>query len=582
MTDCMPNSTESPMRTSPGLMYLSPERLLIRRASHNFKPRRSDGSSPGAATFSGKRRRWSINSPASYLNAELIKSRLDLQRLGAFMCDDVVKIDANVAMLGEGIRQLVPEIRISTSTSTLLYTAPSPVISSFHDASPLAVCRDQKLSTPVSLRSAGSSKQDLHPPIPGVVLTSPSTTPTQASSTVKPNSPLDVDDMMGNLRSQVARLKPTIPQDLTHTQAANMSFSISGLSEDEWAFAKDILTQYGARSGFKTPEKVPKARHRRSKSPGMTLTNSAKQGQRTSTSGSAAMSIFTTNGEPCKASRSVSQRVRHASKPAAIPAQKPEAVQQPLSATTSDRQLYPHPIIFDHETTITVADRASQAAKKIQGILKRTKSVRFAAPPSKEDCSSTVLEKSCTASPTLHQPSPSNKAAVDPTQESISACISSAFQSQSIPAEDSTERFDGFSTRPVSYRSILANPSPATTDTPTVQASFTDTPCPAPSRYTFASASLKAAALMPRFSLSPSPTLKLSSASKHPGVRLSDSNKENSSPTAQLTLSATAQSTRKGENAGRCDGNLGTPTGTSSQKLRRSTPLKSIFTRFKP
>ncbi|TFY71543.1 hypothetical protein EVG20_g1465 [Dentipellis fragilis] len=268
-----------------------PQRRLRRRASHN--PTYSHREALVLDTeihvnTNGRVRRWSMSAPASYMNAELIERRLEMQRLEAYMRDDVHRIDVTLAQLGEEMDHLaagnVPEIKVSTSTTTVPVSVASAAMFTRAAApqasvAPLAVRRGQKVPAPLSLKQAKQAEAPevlSYPGIPTAFLGTPKEYSQEVSlataGTSDGGSAMDVGDMIGNLKSQLDSIKPRTPMDLRveeNISPWSPASSAGALSQDDWAFAQDLLAQYGdpmpaalsakmpAKNAAKAPAKTP-------------------------------------------------------------------------------------------------------------------------------------------------------------------------------------------------------------------------------------------------------------------------------------------------------------------------------------
>lgn len=157
----------------------------------------------------------------------------------------------------------LPEIRITTSTCSVSATerssSGSPVSSS--KPSLIALRRGTSPFPPLNLIP---QRQILTPNYSPAIPTAFRGSPESGSPTFNLAGPsevasLGIDDMIGNLHMQLAHLKPLTPTELQHPEVdltPSMSHTPSlcpnspkpslGGSEDEWAFADDLLTKYAA------------------------------------------------------------------------------------------------------------------------------------------------------------------------------------------------------------------------------------------------------------------------------------------------------------------------------------------------
>lgn len=155
----------------------------------------------------------------------------------------------------------LPEIRITTSTCSVSATERSSSGSPGSSRKPslIALRRGTSPLPPLNLLS---QSQIINPNYSPAIPTAFRGSPEAGSPTFNLTGPsevasLGIDDMIGNLHMQLAHLKPSTPTELQHPEVdltPSMSQTPSlcpnsprpslGGSEDEWAFADDLLTKY--------------------------------------------------------------------------------------------------------------------------------------------------------------------------------------------------------------------------------------------------------------------------------------------------------------------------------------------------
>ncbi|KAI0046994.1 hypothetical protein FA95DRAFT_1559552 [Auriscalpium vulgare] len=586
------------------------------------------------ALIKSKPRRWSLSVPASYMGLEIKERNLEIQRLEACLRGDLEAIDTNVAILGQEINTLnVPEIRVSTSTTTVPFSvlsAPStpgaPV--------PLAVRRGQKVPPALALRPARPPEIDSYPGIPTAFLGSPADlSPDISLATGAKATPHDL--MVSRLRSQVADMKPHTPRDeRTHEELAPMTpktptsagamSTKSVKSEDEWAFAKDLMSRYGEEvttktparrarpaartsigSGLQTPaSKPPKARPRASM-PAAVPVSTAKGPRKLSP---AAWDVYapakgkpqTKDSAPPQSSLSRAT-ARAVSTPKSAPRSRRAATTPARSTPTPARHARP-PLPLAPDTPASMQDPVPKRdpvtpcikptppsampalPNKIHGILKRTKSVRFASPPGRGDASEpaevpATLPQTAgkgDEAPSVPKPSPLRESITahdtrPPTPASVTPkprprkSIAGAHPAREArtPAHERRSSY-----QPQRREGEAIAPAPPTTCHP----------CPS-------------APLVPESASTPaSPP----SPAKTPRARKSllffadkGADKENNKPAGspfRLSLATATPRRRKDENAARRDSDATpqeTPGPGGTGRSRLSTPLKSIFGRLR-
>ena len=356
----------------------------------------------------GARSQWSLLASATdrELCLQLGESTVDIHRLGVSLLADMDRIDANVAILNELRHLNVPEIRISTSTCTL------PQSPSSRGGSPspdkpilLATRRGRNLPAPLTLKLAEPPEIDSYPGIPTAFRGSPlDQSPRFSLQCDRSVSPIPVSDMIGNLRSQIANLTLPSPQDPRSFEPPPLPSRSPPLSpEDEWAFAQDLLAQYGALA-MPRPSIVTNLDAAASVDDDQDLQPSSKGRQRSSAPGSltrrpleAQSQTYTRKPSRIDPPQTGGQSKRHseqvlidARRPQSTPATStrvPAPISVPLSPRT-DRHVGPR--VLAPSTPVTPAFMESDPARdaptprKIHGILKRAKSVHFAPPPARD------------------------------------------------------------------------------------------------------------------------------------------------------------------------------------------------------
>ncbi|EIM86888.1 uncharacterized protein STEHIDRAFT_157180 [Stereum hirsutum FP-91666 SS1] len=157
----------------------------------------------------------------------------------------------------------LPEIRITTSAcSVSAIERPSPGSpGSSGKPSLIALRRGSSPLPPLNLvLQSKAPDPDYYPTIPTAFRGSPEAgSPTFNLTGPSEVSSLGIDDMIGNLHMQLAHLKPSTPTELQHSEVdltppmsqtpslcPNSPRPSLGGSEDEWAFADDLLTKYAA------------------------------------------------------------------------------------------------------------------------------------------------------------------------------------------------------------------------------------------------------------------------------------------------------------------------------------------------
>ncbi|KAI0060705.1 hypothetical protein BV25DRAFT_1900931 [Artomyces pyxidatus] len=596
------------------------ERRIQRRASYHPQTQQKtavvlETKANIASHGKGKLRRWSVSVPASYMNAELAERRLELQRLEACMRGDVAQLDANVALLSEEMKSLVPEIKVSTSTATLPFSVLSAP-SSPGNPLPLAVRRGQKVPAALALRRPKPGDIDLYPGIPTAFLGSPTNYSPDFQVAHEFASTIGVGDMVESLRSKVASFKPVTPHDervqeilspLSSNTPLSTASSNSALSEDEWGFAQDLLTKYGDKITSKMPNMPARPSARKSlgsrlekdtpksgkskpplSSPGPPRATVSKDRPK-SIPAARGMTTQRTPRRPMEAKAISGRPVSGRPVPRSLVRPSPTSTpcsQRAKSVTSSNT-----PVLPDRPPLQPVTPMALPAIKpclspskpkKIQGILKHAKSVRFAAPPEKEDVPPSLAQPPATLprtavkvkeAPAARQPSPLRECfAVNELEHAVKDVQFSTDGTTKAHTEGPNSRRQS---HPALSSPRLSGGSPLDANDKAVAPSFhlptghlnatvENTP-PTPSSASDTSSPPK------------SPRTRKSLALLFPD-RDREKDKENKALPFRMSLGATPKH-RRNENAGRRGSDAGTPRGVGSGRL--STPLKSIFGRLR-
>ncbi|OBZ74057.1 hypothetical protein A0H81_06168 [Grifola frondosa] len=162
-----------------------------------------------------------------------------------------LRVPDEVAML----TVVVPTITISNSTAVLPFSLES---SQNLAHVPLAVRRGQKVPTTLLLKTKEPEADvgdDPYPGIPTPFLGSPSSySPTFEFAKSPSTFSMGLDAMCANLMSKCPELRPegpsTPPAEPEGRWATVPCAQYSADSDDEWAFAKELLDQYGASAGL--------------------------------------------------------------------------------------------------------------------------------------------------------------------------------------------------------------------------------------------------------------------------------------------------------------------------------------------
>ena len=353
----IPFNTNSPSATSDDSCLLSASRYsehlklpsrsrpVRRRASNSIPPTCTQDTTPAQVTATvpsvcvlAKPRRWSINVPPSYLNTELLNRQLDFRRLDATIGTCSAKSEA----WNEAPSTPLPSIKVSTSTATFAVSVPGSPETPTPEPEPLAIRRGKKMLTPLTLHTPKHTDEE-YPGIPTAFLGTPSAySPHYQFSSLNARSDtksLAIGDMINTLRSQVASLKPSFPAEAraplldkpppsTNSLSAESSDIIQSIGEDDWAFARELMSRYSGLGQSKTPSKEKRNRRQ---------------------AASARMSLTPETGLPAATQ---SNRARRASVPLAVSAPKirPKSSSAPRTDLIKPR----------NNQTITRQDKASR------------------------------------------------------------------------------------------------------------------------------------------------------------------------------------------------------------------------------
>ncbi|KAI9464443.1 hypothetical protein BJY52DRAFT_1209949 [Lactarius psammicola] len=337
-----------------------------------------------------KPRRWSINIPPSYFNTEFSNHQLEFRRPDATLGTYSAQSEA----WHEAPSPPLPSIKVSTSTATFAVSVPGSPETPTPKPEPLAIRRGRKMLSPLTLHTPKRTDEE-YPGIPTTFLGTPSAySPHYQFSSLNARSDtesLAIGDMINTLRSQTNHLLPT------NSLSAASSDIVPSISEDDWAFAHELMSRYGGLTQSKTPSKEKRSRRQ---------------------AGSTRKSLTPETGSPAVIQ---SSRARRASVPLAIstPKNRPKSSSAPRtdlvkprnSPTTArqgkashsttpnvgNRRHVPRPVsspglssgigspASNSLDTSPSSSKSEFSAKRPLGILKQVKSVRFADMPKKDD-----------------------------------------------------------------------------------------------------------------------------------------------------------------------------------------------------
>jgi len=362
------------------------------------------------ARVRGKPRRWSLSVPPSYISTEFITRRLESQRIEAITGSDSAQSNAAI----DSPSLPLPAIKVSTSTATIAISFPGSPEGPTPAPEPLAIRRGQKMLTPLTLWSPKRADEE-YPGIPTAFLGTPSAYSPhfqfRSSIAQLDAESLPISDMINALRSQAASLKVSTPVEAyprldmppssVNSLSAASSDIVPSISEDDWAFAQDLISRYGDQPEEKRPVR---AKHRQQQAPSVRnsltprtrSTNQTSRVRRASVPPAAA-STPTNRPKSSSAPRTDLAKPRNSS---SIARQRRDSRQ--TTSSTATMKYVPHPnsspspssrplsLIVPGHTKALAPDspsdlRSEFSTKRRPGILKHTKSVRFADMPKPDD-----------------------------------------------------------------------------------------------------------------------------------------------------------------------------------------------------
>jgi hypothetical protein len=351
----------------------------------------------------GRPRRWSLSVPPSYLGTEIITRRLESQRIDAITGAESTQSNAS----NDDPSLPLPAIKVSTSTATIAISFPGSPERPTPTPEPLAIRRGQKMLAPLKVHSAQLVAEE-YPGIPTAFLGTPSAYSPHfhfTSSIAQVNAKsIPIGDMISALRSQAASLKVSSPVedcapllDIPPSSANSLSASSSdiapNISEDDWAFAQDLMSRYGDRAQDTSQNKakhlqqqVPSARKSHVPRPRSATTSRVQRA-----SVPAASSTPNNRSKSSSAPRTDLIKPRHST---GITRQRKDYigigkyVSHPDSTPSTPLRL-PSLVTPSHSRALPSVSsnksRSEHSTKRPPGILKRVKSVRFADMPKPED-----------------------------------------------------------------------------------------------------------------------------------------------------------------------------------------------------
>jgi hypothetical protein len=400
---------ESPSRSFP----------LRRCASHITHHTRAPDCTPTyipitfpPSRIRGKPRRWSLSVPPSYISTEFITRRLESQRINTITGCDSSQSDAAVV---DAPSLPLPAIKVSTSTTTIAISFPGSPEPPTPTPEPLAIRRGQKMLAPLTLDSSQRANEEEYPGIPTAFLGTPSAYSPHFRLTSS-IARLDADsrpisDMINTLRSQASSLKVSTPVELeaclplldispssANSLSAASSDVVPSVSEDDWAFAQDLMSRYGEQAQDNTSGQA-KRRQQQAPSNRKSLTPKARSAVQTSRvrRASVPQATSTPRNRPKSSSAprtdlakprynsSIVRQLKGSRQTASnggIMNYVPHPDSSPSSPLLSGS---PSPITPSHTEALAfdspTNSRSEFSAKRPPGILKHAKSVRFADMP---------------------------------------------------------------------------------------------------------------------------------------------------------------------------------------------------------
>ncbi len=392
----------------------SRSRSIRRRASNSAHPTCTPVITPAHITATvpsvyarTRPRRWSINAPPSYLNTEVLNRQLEFRRLSATVGTYSAQSDA----WNEGPPPPLPSIKVSTSTATIAVSVPGSPEMPTPTPEPLAIRRGKKMLTPLTLHTPKRVDEE-YPGIPTAFLGTPSAySPHFQFSSLNARSDtesLAIGDMINTLRSQVAGLKPLLlaeacaplldkPPHSTDSLSAESSDIVPSISEDDWAFAHELMSRYSDLTQSKTPSKEKRSRRqaastRKSLTP-ETGSPAVIQSSRVRRA-SVPLAVSTPKNRPKSSSAPRTDLIKSRNGPTTARQGKDS---RPTTPNVGNRRHVPRPVsspgltfglgspASDFLDTSLSSLRSESSAKRPLGILKHVKSVRFADMPKKDD-----------------------------------------------------------------------------------------------------------------------------------------------------------------------------------------------------
>ena len=353
-----------------------------------------------------KLRRWSISVPPSYLNTEILKRQLE------FPCVDAT-IGTYFAPSETWNEAPLPSIKVSTSTATIAVSIPgSPETPTpIPEPEPLAIRRGKKMLAPLTLHSPKHADED-YPGIPTAFLGTPSAySPNFQFPSLNARSEaesLAVGDMINTLRSQVADLRPSFPAEAgdplfdkpppsNNSMSPESSDVIQNISEDEWAFAHELMSRYSGHPQSKTPSKEKRIRKqaattRKSLTP-VTSLPAVGQSSRARRA-SVPLAVSTPKNRPKSSSAPRTDLIKPENNSVTPRQDKASRLTTPI---VGNRRHLTRPVsspglsfgvgssTSDSLDTTPSSSKSEYPPKRPLGILKHVKSVRFAEMPTKDD-----------------------------------------------------------------------------------------------------------------------------------------------------------------------------------------------------
>jgi len=322
----------------------------------------------------GQSKRWSLQVPAKEMNPEMVDMMLELHDLKSYFGDKPDSVDRNEYLSRDAL--VPPTLVLSNSTLVIpisLDSSPNLILDV-----PLAARRGKKIPQELTLKNEGDNMP--YPSMPTAFLGSPTNYSPKFEHANQANEPsMDLGEMIASLRARCASLgschssatrtcddaKPPDPSRISMT-----SFYEDG-DDSEWTFADSLTNTYGDKSFSDDTLKS------------MMLSNTdlgigSPGGSETATSVSAIDSASSkSNFHPTRAQLR-RPSARNFLDPATPPPTSPLPAKPALSST-----------------------------KHVRGILKSTKSVRFASLPDDDDNNALIVPSRIPALPPVVLGSPS-------------------------------------------------------------------------------------------------------------------------------------------------------------------------------